>query len=176
MEPVAIAGALRERFADDLVDELQFRGQVAVVVRPAAIVAVCTHLRDDAALAMDYLADLCGIDVGGDDDRFEVAYQLTSLRHRHGVRLKARLPGHDPCIDSVVSVWPAANWFEREVFDMFGIRFRGHPDLRRLLMPDNWEGHPLRRDYPLKGPEGWEYPEYEEAMRLHEHDDEWRVR
>jgi len=176
MEPVAIGSLLRERFPDDVVDVVPFRGQVGVRVRSESIVPVCRHLRDHAELRMEYLADLCGVDYPEREFRFEVVYHLYSLQHRHGIRLNAGLPVGDPCIDSVVPVWPGADWFEREAFDMYGIVFRGHPDLRRILMPDNWKGFPLRKDYPLRGPEGWEYPEYEEAKRLHASDDEKSVR
>ena len=82
----------------------------------------------------------------------------------------------DLVVDSVISIWRGADWFEREAFDLFGIEFKGHPDLRRLLLPDNWRGYPLRKDYPIKGPEDWEYPEYQEAVELHRRDDEWTVK
>jgi NADH-quinone oxidoreductase subunit C len=85
------------------------------------------------------------------EPRFELQYQLTSIPRRAKVRLRVHLPGADPVIDSVTSIWPGANWMEREVFDLFGIRFQGHPDLRRILLPDDWEGYPLRRDFPVEG-------------------------
>ena len=85
------------------------------------------------------------------EPRFEVVYQLVSISRREKLRLKVRLSGKDATIDSLVSVWPGANWLEREIFDLFGIHFNGHPDLRRIVLPDDWEGYPLRRDYPVEG-------------------------
>jgi len=85
------------------------------------------------------------------EPRFEVVYHLLSLREKERVRLKVRLGGDDPTLQSAFSVWPAANYFEREIFDLFGVRFSGHPNLERILMPDDWEGHPLRKDYPVEG-------------------------
>jgi len=85
------------------------------------------------------------------EPRFELNYHLVSIPRREKVRLRVWLGGNDPVVDSLVPVWPGANWLEREIFDLFGIRFAGHPDLRRILLPDDWEGHPLRRDYPVEG-------------------------
>jgi len=86
------------------------------------------------------------------EPRFEIVYHLHSIESNERLRLKCRLPGADPAIDSVTGVWRGANWYEREVFDLFGVRFLNHPDLRRILLPDDWEGHPLRKDYPIMGP------------------------
>jgi NADH-quinone oxidoreductase subunit C len=102
-------------------------------------------------------------------------YNLFSIKHRHRIRLKALVPENDASIESVVSIWIGANWHERETCDMYGIVFKGHPDLRRILMPDDWEGYPQRKDYPLKGPEGREYKGYEEIKKLHTHDSEWTI-
>ena len=176
MEPMEIAHALKTEFATDVVEAKSFRDQVTVTVRRENIGSVCRFLRDDAGIEMDYLSDLCAVDFPERELRFEVVYNLYSLGHRHRIRIKARLPEDDLSIDSVVSIWRGADWFEREAFDLFGIDFVGHPDLRRLLLPDNWRGYPLRKDYPLKGLEDWEYPEYEEAMELHRRDDEWTVK
>jgi len=175
MEPMEIADALKSEFAGDVVEVKAFRDQVTVTVNRERVAEICRWLRDDAGTAMNFLSDLCAVDYPKAELRFEVVYNLHSLTHRHRVRIKARLPEDDLSIDSVVSVWRGADWFEREAFDLFGIDFRGHPDLRRLLLPDNWRGYPLRKDYPLKGLDDWEYPEYEEAMELHSHDDEWTV-
>ena len=101
---------------------------------------------------------------------------LFSLKYTHRIRIKALVPETDPSIDSVVTIWNGANCHERETYDMFGIIFRGHPDLRRILLPEDWEGFPLRKDYPLRGPEDWEYKGYEEAKELHSHDEEWKIR
>jgi NADH-quinone oxidoreductase subunit C len=85
------------------------------------------------------------------EPRFELNYHLVSISRRDKLRLRVRLTGKDPVVDSLVSLWPGANWLEREVFDLFGIRFTGHPDLRRILLPDDWEGYPLRKDFPVEG-------------------------
>jgi NADH-quinone oxidoreductase subunit C len=111
---------------------------------------VARALRDRPELAFDLLADIVGIDVWPKEPRFEVAYILVSTRHRHRLRLKVRLAGQSAHVGTVIGVWPAANWLEREVWDLFGIEFTGHPDPRRLLMPEDWEGFPLRKDYPVQ--------------------------
>ena len=128
------------------------RGDATAVVEASRIVDVLRFLRDGAGLAFDMLSDLSAVDYAGypdrDGPRFEVVYHLLSSSHLHRVRVKAGVP-EMPCqIDSVVDVWPAANWMEREVFDLYGVRFRNHPDLRRILLYEEFEGHPLRKDYP----------------------------
>jgi NADH-quinone oxidoreductase subunit C len=176
MEPMEIARALESQFGPDVVEVASFRDQVTVTVTREKIDAICRWLRDGPGIEMNFLSDLCAVDYPTSDLRFEVVYNLYSLIHRHRIRIKTRLPEDDLEVDSVVSVWRAADWFEREAFDLFGIEFRNHPDLRRLLLPDNWRGYPLRKDYPLKGLEDWEYPEYEEAMEMHRRDDELSVK
>jgi len=103
-------------------------------------------------LEFSFLSDISPVDRFPMEPRFEVNYHLLSLQLSERIRLKVRLSGGDPVIPSVTSVWSGANWHEREAFDLFGIQFTGHPDLRRLLMPDEWEGYPLRKDYPVEGP------------------------
>jgi NADH-quinone oxidoreductase subunit C len=171
-----IAHRLEKAFSGHVIDVDSFHDQVSVRVVPSRILAICSFLHSDPEIRMDYLADLCGVDYPDREPRFEVVYNLYSLEHRHGIRVKAGLPAGEPSIDSVVSVWKGANWFEREAYDLYGIVFRDHPDLRRLLMTENWEGYPLRKDYPLTGPDDWEFPEFQDAMELHERDDEWTVR
>ena len=112
---------------------------------------VCAILRDDSGLQFNFFSDVTCVDWYPSEPRFEVIYHLFSIPKKLRLRLKVKLSGHDPCLESVTSVWPAANFYEREVFDLFGVRFTGHPHLERLLMPDNWEGHPLRKDFPLTG-------------------------
>ncbi len=107
-------------------------------------------LRDHPDLRFELLADLTAVDYWPREPRFEVVYLLVSLVHRTRIRLKVRLPGDAAHVGTVSGVWPAANWLEREVWDLFGVVFDGHPDLRRLLMPEDWEGHPLRKDYPVQ--------------------------
>ena len=176
MESLEIVDRLKEKFIAEVVDVTQFSDQVFVSVRRERITDICRFLHDDPDMHMDYLADLCGVDYPDKQFRYEVVYNLYSIKHKHRLMIKALIPENDPGIDSVVPVWSAANWHEREVCDMFGIIFNGHPDLRRILLPEDWEGHPLRKDYPLKGPEGWEYKGYEETKELHTHDNEWNIR
>jgi NADH-quinone oxidoreductase subunit C len=176
MKPSEIAEKIKNKFPDEVLDITQFRDQVSVIVKRDRIIDICRYLYEDPDIYMDYLSDLCGVDYPGRRFRFEVVYNLYSLKYRHRIRIKALIPEEDPSIDSVVSIWSGANWHEREVCDMFGIVFNGHPDLRRILMPEDWEGYPLRKDYPLKGPEGWEYRGFEELKELHAHDDEWSIR
>jgi NADH-quinone oxidoreductase subunit C len=143
--------AIRERFGTAVGDVTTFRGETSLTVDRGSIVSLCKSLRDEEALAFDFLSDLCGVDRHPATPRFEVVYHLFSLRHGHRLRVKVSLGGEDPVIDSVVSVWETADWHERECFDLFGIRFRNHPDLRRILLPEDFEGHPLRKDFPLEG-------------------------
>ena len=175
MDPLEIVDRLKEKFGTELVDIYEFRGRVSVTVRPDKITDICRYLHDDPDLYMDYLADLCGVDYPDRKYRFEVVYNLFSIKHRHRIRIKALLQEKDPNVDSVVPIWAGANWHEREACDMYGIVFNGHPDLRRILMPDDWEGYPLRKDYPLKGPEDAEYKGMEELKALHSHDKEWNI-
>jgi NADH-quinone oxidoreductase subunit C len=125
------------------------RGQAVVTVAREGVLEALQTLRDDPVLAFDVLTDLTAVDYLGRVPRFEVVYQLNSLTHHHRLRLKAGVPGDDPQIASATPLWNAALWAEREVWDLFGIRFLGHPDLRRILMYPEFEGHPLRKDYPV---------------------------
>lgn len=175
MESLEIAEKIKNKFSHEIWDITRFRDQVSVIVKRDKIVDICRYIYEDTDIRMDYLSDLCGVDYPGRRLRFEVVYHFYSLKYRHGIRIKALIPEDDPSIDSVVPIWSGANWHEREACDMFGIVFNGHPDLRRILMPEDWEGYPLRKDYPLKAPDGWEYRKYEELKELHAHDDEWKV-
>jgi NADH-quinone oxidoreductase subunit C len=114
------------------------------------VVALALAFRDRPDLRFEFLAELTATDYWPREPRFEVVYLLVSIEHRHRVRMKVRLDGSDARIGTIGGVWPAANWLEREVWDLFGIVFDGHPDLRRLLMPEDWEGFPLRKDYPVQ--------------------------
>jgi NADH-quinone oxidoreductase subunit C len=127
------------------------RDEMTIYVAREAIREACALLRDDATCPFNYLSDVTCVDWYPSEPRFEVIYQLLSIPNKERVRLKVRLSGDNPALDSVTSVWVGANYFEREVFDLFGVRFNGHPYLRRILMPENWEGHPLRKDYPVEG-------------------------
>jgi NADH-quinone oxidoreductase subunit C len=127
------------------------RDELTVWIEKGSIREACAILRDDRDCPFNYLADLTCVDWYPSEPRFEVVYHLLSILTKERVRLKARLDGSSASIESVTSVWPGANYYEREVFDLFGVRFTGHPDLKRIMMPDDWEGHPLRKDYPVEG-------------------------
>jgi len=139
---------LKEKFPDSILEIIEFRNELACVVRKEDIVLICNFLRDDPELSFNFLSDLCGVDYMERKPRFDVVYNLYSINRNHRVRLKVKVDDGES-IPSVTLVWSTANWHEREVFDLFGISFDKHPDLRRILMPDDWEGHPLRRDFPL---------------------------
>ncbi len=154
--PLAAASValLRERFADDIEDVSEHRGEATVIVRPQAITDICRALRDEPSLRYNFLADLTAVDWKEREPRYDVVYHLLSLETRAVLRLKVQVGDDDtpdPDVPTVTNVWPAANFFEREVFDLFGIRFTGHPNLTRILMPADWVGYPLRKDYPLTG-------------------------
>ena len=125
------------------------RDELTIWVDRAFIREACALLKDDPGF--NFLSDITALDWYPSEPRFEVVYGLLSLSRKERLRLKVKLDGQDPTVDSLTPLWPAANLFEREVFDLFGIRFADHPYLRRLMMPDDWEGHPLRKDYPVEG-------------------------
>jgi NADH-quinone oxidoreductase subunit C len=127
------------------------RNELSITVRRDHIREACAILRDTPELHYDFLADVTAVDWYPSEPRFEVVYHLLSIPRKQRVRLKVKLSGDDVRIESVTSVWPAANYFEREIFDLFGVHFDAHPYLRRIMMPDDWQGHPLRKDYPVEG-------------------------
>ncbi|HYG77573.1 MAG TPA: NADH-quinone oxidoreductase subunit C [Planctomycetota bacterium] len=173
IELMALLKAVQERFGDDVLGHSEFRKQATLRIKHTANVKVLRFLRDDPSAKFEMLTDVTCVDsLRLPDDmlieypeRFAVVYQLTSLVHNERLRVKAYVP-EEPCeIDSVTGLWDAANWGEREAYDMFGVVFRNHPDLKRILMPDNYEGHPLRKDYPLKGRgERDNFPKYTEIV------------
>jgi NADH-quinone oxidoreductase subunit C len=125
-------------------------GETTLEIAAEKIAAVCAFLKAERAFSR--LSTVTAVDRYPSEPRFEVVYHLHSIERGERLRLKCRLPGADPAIESVTSVWRGANWYEREVFDLFGIHFNNHPNLRRIMLPDDWEGHPLRKDYPILGP------------------------
>ena len=141
---------MRATMPDVIEDVSSFRDQVAIRVYKDRIVEACLFLRDTPELEFDFLTDLTAVDYPPRPRRFDVVYQLYSMTRNHRLRVKAAV-GEGETIPSVTPVWKAANWEEREAFDMFGIVFSSHPDLRRILLPEDWEGYPLRKDYPLAG-------------------------
>jgi NADH-quinone oxidoreductase subunit C len=141
-----------QRAQPDVVEQVcWFVGDWTLIVARERLLEVMRWLRDDPAARFDFLSDVTATDWPSRPQRFDVIYALYSIPLRHRVRVKVRAGESDP-VASVTPVWPAANWLEREVWDMFGVRFEGHPDLRRILMPEEWQGHPQRKDYPLEGP------------------------
>jgi NADH-quinone oxidoreductase subunit C len=164
MEALQVAEKIKEKYPDEVLVVREFAGQISVTLKKEKILEISRYLHDDPELSFDYLRDICGVDyLGKKGKRFEVVYHLYSMKHRHMVRLKAEVGEEDAKIDSVTPVWAGANWHEREAFDMCGIIFNGHPDLRRVLLPEDWEGYPLRKDYPLKGSEK-EWPGFLEVL------------
>ena len=145
------AGRLADRFRQRFPDALVVRGDVTVPLERADLLDATTWLKDDPELSFGFLSDLTATDWPGRLPRYWLAYHLLSLEHRHRVRLKVGLAEDDATVPSVVGIHPTANWLEREVYDFYGVVFEGHPDLRRIIMPDDWEGHPLRKDYALGG-------------------------
>jgi NADH-quinone oxidoreductase subunit C len=125
------------------------RDELSIYVARELIRSACEQLKSKGLV--DFLSDVTCADYYPREPRFEMAYHLLSMKRKERVRLKVRLDGDDATLESVTSLWPAANFFERELFDLFGIRFLGHPYLRRIMMPEDWEGHPLRKDYPVEG-------------------------
>jgi NADH-quinone oxidoreductase subunit C len=154
-------------YFDDVVDELEEaypgfpdaiervvvdRGELTLFIKPARIAEVCQILRDDRALRFELCSSVSGVDyLGHDERRLHVTYHLTSMTFRRRIRLECAVPGDNPVLPSVTAVYPTADWQERETYDMFGVIFDGHPNLTRILMPDDWEGYPQRKDYPLGG-------------------------
>jgi NADH-quinone oxidoreductase subunit C len=151
MDLATVVEWVKKKFPEAVLEVGAFRGETTLRIRPEDLLSLCRFLREDPEMAFDFLIDLCGVDYLPREPRFQVVYHLCSTRTRLRLRLKVSLPGTDPKIASVFSVWKAADWMEREAFDMYGITFAGHPDLRRILLTPEWQGYPLRKDYPLRG-------------------------
>ena len=151
----AIAEQLKEHFPGVVIGVTEAYGETTITVARDPIVRLCRFLRDEPSLRFVQLSDLTAVDWPDAEERFEVVYHLNALSFTRRLRIKARVPFVDCAIDSVTEVWQAANFLEREVFDLMGIRFRHHPDLRRIMMPEDYdEGFPLRKDFPVVG-KGW---------------------
>ncbi len=140
---------LREHCADSIIETVLPQGDPTAVVRPESFTKVIEFLKNDSRLLFNVLIDITAIDYPERNPRFDVVYQLLSLPFNRRLRLKVPVGGSEPTLDSITPYWGSANWLEREVWDMFGIRFAGHPDLKRILMYEEFEGHPLRKDYPI---------------------------
>lgn len=149
MDHTTLINRLREACPEAIISAGEAQGDVFFTIRREELVTVARCLRDDPELRYVFLENLCGVDYLGREPRFEVVYHLLSFANRHHVCLKVGVPEDDPTVPSLTGLWPTANWHEREAYDMFGITFTGHPSLQRILLPDDWEGHPLRKDVPL---------------------------
>ncbi len=150
-----LANRIQENFADGFLKAVEWRGDLAITVTRDKLHEVALFLHDDPAMDFDYIVHVSSVDWPDDEERFEVVYEFYSIKKRHRIRLKTRAPESDCVVDSLTDIWMGADFMEREVYDMMGIRFRHHPDLRRILMPDDYtEGYPLRKDFPLRG-RGW---------------------
>lgn len=146
-----VAQHLRAWNPNAIEEVIEFRGETTLVLPRKILRSVAEHCRDHAELQFNLLTDATCVDRFPHEPRFELSYHLVSIPRRDKLRLRVRLAGSDPVVDTLCPVWPGANWLEREIFDLFGIRFAGHPDLRRILLPEDWEGHPLRKDFPVEG-------------------------
>lgn len=144
-----VIDGLTGSFPEKVVDVYQSSGDTFVRVEPVAITEVCKYLKEEQHFI--YLADIFGTDRFTSEDRFEIVYNIVSLRDRIRLFVKAWLPEENPEVDTLTGIWESANWFERQTYDMFGIRFKGHPDHRRIFMPEDFEYYPLRKEFPLLG-------------------------
>jgi len=142
---------IKEKFLDDVLETYEFRGDLVAVIRKEIICDLMEFLKTNPALDFNILMDLTAVDYLWQEriPRFDIVYHLYSLAKNHRLRVKASVDEKDPTIESLTGIWPIADWFEREVWDMFGIKFEGHPHLKRILMYQGFEGHPLRKDYPV---------------------------
>lgn len=148
----ADASLVRTKFADTIEEIIEAIGEITLVAKREGLVELMMFLRDEPSLKFNYLSDIGGVDLGEfARPRFAVAYQLYSLTHNHRLRVKVFLEEDDANLPTMWNIWKASNWLEREIYDMFGVNFEGHPDQRRILMPADYEGHPLRKDFPIKG-------------------------
>ena len=150
--PSPLVAALQREHPEWIADVIAAFGEITIVGPREPIVPACSFLKTWSESRFDFLADICGADRGVEEDpRFEVNYHLFSTTKHHRLRLKVVLSEEDPHVPTVTGVWRTANWHERETFDLFGVIFDGHPDLRRILLPEDWQGHALRKDFPLRG-------------------------
>ncbi len=151
----ALAKRIQETYPAGFIRAVEWRSDLAVTVTRDSLHEIARFLHEDPAMDFDYIVHVSSVDWPDDEERFEVVYEFYSIRKRHRIRLKTRVPERDCAVDSLTDIWKGADFMEREVYDMMGIRFRNHPDLRRILMPDDYlEGYPLRKDFPLRG-RGW---------------------
>ena len=150
----ALAQVIQDRFPGHFVGASEAIGELSVEIRREGVLEVSRFLHDDPDMGFDHITDICSLDFPEDDERFEVLYHFYSIGRASRIRVKVRVPEEDCTLDSVTGIWQGAGFLEREVYDMMGIRFVGHPDLRRILLTDDFEGYPLRKDFPVEG-KGW---------------------
>ncbi|MCX8034437.1 MAG: NADH-quinone oxidoreductase subunit C [Thermodesulfovibrio sp.] len=170
MNPLEILKRIKDNFPEEVLWFRCFREECDITVKKERIRDILAYLKNTPSLEFDYLIDLTAVDyLGFREPRFDVIYHLMSIKYKHRLRVKAQVRQRECSISSVVDLWKTADWFERECFDMFGIEFKGHPNLRRILMPEDWNGFPLRKDYPvyseLKDKEWQTYKELKEAAK-----------
>ena len=146
-----VVTTIKEKFPQAVEETVCFRDEHTIRVKREHLLEISRFLKEDPATTFNFLSDLCGVDYMGREPRFEVVYHLYSMEHKHRLRMKVSLAESDLSIPSVVSIWRTANWHERECFDLLGITFSDHPDLTRILTPDGFTDHPLRKDFPLRG-------------------------
>jgi NADH-quinone oxidoreductase subunit C len=151
MDNQTILERLKSRLGGAILESREFRGELTIIVPKEQIVEVCSILKNDPDLSYDFLSDLCGIDMYTPEKRFGVIYNLLSLKNKHRLRIKTFTEEENPKVPTMTGIWGTANAHERETYDMFGIIFEGHPDLRRMYMPEDFEYYPLRKDFPLMG-------------------------
>lgn len=151
-ETISAIEKLKRKFPNSVLDVATFRGETTAWVPKQEILEICKFLHSDPELQFHLLTDLCGLDFYPQSPRFGIVYHLCSIKNGQRLRLKTRV-GEEESIQSVESIWKVADWYEREAYDLFGIRFENHPDLRRILLWDGYDGYPLRKDYPAEGPD-----------------------
>ena len=148
MSKIVLDKILR-KFPDEIIDSHDYLGNETVIIKKEALLDVCKFIKENRQLMMDMLVDLTCVDYPQEAKRFIVVYHFYSTVNKYRIRIKVPVSEDDPYVDSLTELWPSANWTEREVYDMYGVKFNNHPNLKRILMYDGFEGHPLRKDYPL---------------------------
>ncbi len=155
VDSLPLVKAIKRGHADAVEEAIFANGELTAIVKKEHLLPLCRFLKNDPDTQFDFLSEVIGVHYPENEDKpLQVVYHLFSTTKKHRIRLKVNL-AEDEEVESVYPVWRSANWYEREAYDMVGIRFANHPDLRRILLPDDWEGHPLRKEYPLQGPEGY---------------------
>jgi NADH-quinone oxidoreductase subunit C len=150
MSNTNIIQKIKDRFGDGVLEDHNFRGDQTITLQKEKIVEVTQFIKDEPSLDMDFLMDLTAVDyMDRKPQRFEVVYHFYSSKHNHRVRLKIPVDEDDCLVDTLCSLYKSANWFEREVWDLYGIKFKGHPNMKRILLYEEFKGHPLRKDYPI---------------------------